>query len=90
MSLFPDGFAIEWDGQIYRPLLVRPHVTKDGRNIQLVDWETDCPSCGHPFTVVTVLTFTSPRRRCDDCKAPGRQVRTDRKLFRKQIAGTEP
>lgn len=87
---FPEGFAIEWDGQLYRPVRVREHVKLDGTSTSMIDWDTECPSCGKAFVVSTTLIVSKWRRRCDDCKAPGRSVRSDRKLFRKQIAGTEP
>jgi Zn finger protein HypA/HybF involved in hydrogenase expression len=87
MSEFPEGFAVEWDGQRYAPIRTRQHIKKDGTPLLIVDWSTECPSCGQEFTLYTNLIFSSPRRRCDSCKAPGRRVRTDRKLFLRQIKG---
>jgi len=87
---FPDDFLIEWDGQTYEPIVTSGHETAAGKTIPVILWGTNCPSCGQRFTVTTTLTFRAPRRRCDDCKAPGRKVRTDRKLFRAQVRGDAP
>lgn len=89
MSGFPPDFVIEHDQQIYRPLCVRPHTTRDGREIRVIEWLTNCPRCGIEFTVTTGMKFAGPRRRCDGCKSP-RRVKTDRKHFLAQIRGDEP
>ena len=89
MSDFPPDFAVEHDQQVYRPICVRPHVTKDGREIRLIEWATNCPRCGIEFTVSTTMLVRSWRRRCDGCKST-RHVKSDRKLFRAQIRGDEP
>jgi Zn finger protein HypA/HybF involved in hydrogenase expression len=81
MSTFPPDFAVEFDQQIYRPIGSRQHVTRDGRQTTLIQWLTHCPSCGSEFTISTNMLFSAPRRRCDDCKSPNRQVATDRKTF---------
>jgi len=86
MSEFPEGFALEWDGQVYRPTGTREHIRKDSTLTRLVDWTTQCPSCGKEFTIRTSLLFHAPRRRCDACKSP-RRVKTDRNLFMSQIRG---
>ena len=89
-SEFPAGFSVEWDKQVYRPVGLRKHTTKAGASVELVEWETECPRCNKVFALTTLMKFTAPRRRCDDCKAPGRRVATDRKHFMAQIAGTSP
>ena len=80
MSSFPPDFAIEHDGQVYRPAAVRPHTTQRGEVIRVVEWITNCPRCGVEFTVMTKMVFREPRRRCDACKAPGRPVSADRRV----------
>ena len=90
MSDFPPDFAIEYDQQIYRPICVRPHVNKEGRETRVVEWLTNCPRCGDEFTITTTMLAGQWRRRCDACKAPGRRVKSDRKLFHSQIRGDEP
>jgi hypothetical protein len=82
---FPPDFAIEYDGQIYRPIGVLPHITRDGRQIRMIEWVTNCPRCGVEFTIATTTLARNWRRRCDACKAPGRKVKADRKQFRRQI-----
>jgi hypothetical protein len=90
MSDFPPDFAVEYDQQLYRPMCIRPHINRDGNEIRVIEWLTNCPTCGVEFTVTTGVMFREPRRRCDGCKAPGRRVRSDRKLFRAQIRGDMP
>ena len=79
-SEFPAGFSIEYDQQIYRPLGIRDHVTANGRNAKVIAWLTKCPECRKEFTVITGMRFSGPRRRCDDCKAPGRPVHRRRRV----------
>jgi len=90
MSDFPPDFAIEHDQQIYRPIGVLTFTTRDGQESRVIEWITNCPSCGTEFTVTTGTLFREPRRRCDGCKAPGRPVRSDRKRFHRQIRGEAP
>ena len=90
MSDFPPDFSIEHDQQVYRPICVRPHVTRDGRETRVIEWITNCPTCGAEFTACTSMQFAGPRRRCDACKAPNRRVKADRKLLRAQIRGDIP
>ncbi len=81
MSEFPEGFGFVHDGQLYRPIRLVPHLTKDGRTIKLVEWVTECPTCRNEFTTTT-LAFTSSRllrrRRCDACKNPGHTIRREK------------
>ena len=77
MSEFPDGFAVVYDGQEYRPVRTIPYTTKAGMQTTIVYWETECPRCGITFEISTRLKAGVSRsnRRCDDCKAPGVPVR---------------
>jgi len=84
-ALFPPEFFITYDAQDFRPLGMRDHVKRDGSTTRLIDWRTDCPSCGAVFIISTGLNFKSPTRRCTDCKAPGQTV----KRIRRSQAGRE-
>ena len=92
MSDFPPDFAVEHDQQLYRPIAVMPYVNRNGEVTRVIEWLTNCPSCGVEFTITTGMKWRDkwPRRRCNACKAPGRYVKTDRKHFLAQIRGEEP
>lgn len=66
----PDTFVVTYRKQRYKPVATRVHAKKDGSNINVIDWETNCPECGVKFTCFTTHNFNGPRRRCDLCKAP--------------------
>ena len=69
---FPDGFCVEFDRQTYRPVGLRDHVTRGGEVVALVEWATECPSCGASFVVATNLTFRMPPpRRRRSCQRGG-------------------
>ncbi len=87
-SEFPPNFSIDHDEQIYRPVGIRDHVTANGRNTKVIEWLTKCPQCSKEFTVITGMRFAGPRRRCDDCKAPGRPVHPLQR--RRRVAGEIP
>lgn len=87
---FPPDFTITYDGQTYRPLGFRPFTTKDGNDITLIEWETNCPRCEAPFIATTTMNFRWPNRRCNACKRPGITMRSVRRKLRRQIAGAEP
>jgi hypothetical protein len=78
-NTFPEGFEIIHDGQAYRPLGIRDHERDDGTSIKVIDWQTECPSCGVTFVVWTRMAFSTPNRRCTACKKPGLTVRQERK-----------
>ena len=92
MSDFPAGFAIVHDEQTYRPVSIRPHTNRDGAESWVIEWATSCPGCSVEFSFLMGRTFNTGRTRryCDACKAPGRTVKNDRKLFRRQISGEAP
>ena len=66
--------AIVYLGQQYRFEGVGEHVTKTGRVVSTMVWETDCATCGHAFRLFTAGKF-GPSRRCQSCKAPGVRVK---------------
>jgi transposase-like protein len=89
MSDFPADFAVIYDEQVYRPVCVIPHTNQKGEQTRIVEWLTNCPTCGVEFTVKTGMMVGKWRRRCDACKSP-RHVKTDRKHFLAKIRGDEP
>lgn len=68
MDNFPEGFGINLQGQIYRPV--------DRLGDRVIVWRANCPDCGEEFETTTALVFSSHiRRRCDACKRPGSPVK---------------
>jgi len=91
MSDFPADFIVLYDKQVYRPICVMPLVKGNGEQTRIIEWLTNCPTCGVEFTITTGMTWRDgPRRRCDACKAPNHRVRTERKHFLAKIRGDEP
>lgn len=76
MSEFPPGFAVIYDGQRYEFSGARSYQRKDNIPATLLDWNTQCPDCGKPFSITTPLVFKEPTRRCSGCRRPGAAVRT--------------
>lgn len=73
-DLFPE--PRNYRGQEYRPFCIRTHRRKDGNETLLAIWESECATCGEPFTVATPMfaaKFT-PNRRCQRHKRPGQRV----------------
>lgn len=64
--------AIEWDGQAYRFLRVVEHRTKLGSIALLLEWETNCRTCGAPFQLTTATAF-GPTRNCEAHRRTKRQ-----------------
>jgi hypothetical protein len=67
------------DQQRYECVGRRKHTTKDGRNIELLVFQSNCASCGNQFELAigekALETNFSPNRRCSNCKQPGKPVR---------------
>ncbi|HEX4173961.1 MAG TPA: hypothetical protein VHY82_15945 [Acetobacteraceae bacterium] len=78
MSDFPDGFVWQFCGQRYRPLGTIPHVKRDGDLTRMIEWETECATCGRTFKLRTALTIREPTRRCEACRKPGYSVQRER------------
>ena len=80
-SLPPLGFRFERDGQSYEVVGTRPYVTvkvRPGRAIMLVEWRTECPTCGSAF--VTMRARRPPAaRRCAACRNPRLRVAVERR-----------
>jgi hypothetical protein len=88
--IFPTWFSVEFDGQVYAPVSVKDYLRADGQPSNIVEWKTECPRCGETFTFEQGRKFRSPRRFCDNCKAPGRTVKDMRRQLRAQINGSSP
>ena len=61
---------------------IKEHETRDGRWLQLLRLETDCPDCGETFRLLTTKTNARKRiltRRCEDCRRPGIPVEPRRR-----------
>jgi hypothetical protein len=86
MSDFPEGFSIVIDHQTYRPIGVREHIKLDGSPTRLIDFETECPTCGATFQCTSRMSVESLTRRCSACKAPGKRVSTERRRNAAQAA----
>ena len=62
------------DGRMFIRKKLIPYITKDGRKIKMMEWESACVDCGKPFTVLAfqqVIDYERSRsfgiRRCRDC-----------------------
>ncbi len=76
MMALPDDFRILLGGQEFRPAGCRMHAKTNGEQVEVIDWDTQCADCSKPMRIFTTSTFRDPRRRCDDCKAPGVKARS--------------
>lgn len=70
------GTAISYHEQIYNFVGAQPHTRRDGEATTLLVWRSPCARCGDQFEITTPLISSSPNRRCQACKAPGRKVKT--------------
>jgi hypothetical protein len=63
-------------GQVYRLIGNRPHICRNGREVQLEVWQSRCAECGAVFTFTRSAEQPDfmPNRRCAAHKAPGRRV----------------
>jgi hypothetical protein len=62
------------DGRVFTRKTLVPYITKDGRKIKMMEWESTCVDCKRPFTVLAfqqVMEYERSRsfanRRCRDC-----------------------
>lgn len=60
------------DGRTFWHLASIPHECKDGRQIELAVWHSECVDCGASFTVSTPLNYATSnaftRSKCDTHK----------------------
>lgn len=64
----------KFHGQRYICTGYQNYETRDGRWLELLVLESDCPDCGREFRLVTTKTNAKHRlltRRCEDCHRPG-------------------
>jgi hypothetical protein len=76
------GTRFNLHDQRYFCVGTKEHETRDGRWLQLLRLETDCPDCGETFRLLTTKTNTRKRiltRRCEDCRRPGVPVERRRR-----------
>jgi hypothetical protein len=68
--------AVEYRGQTYTRIAIRPHIRADGSTTRVATWESRCPTCGAAFTFSSSRTTSLrwPTRRCPAHRAPGRRV----------------
>lgn len=72
------GAEIAYRGQRYVFTASRPHIRRDGAEVVLLDWTTNCAACGAEFTFSTPIVSSGLNRRCKACAKPGRRVRRSR------------
>lgn len=66
-----------YQGQFYEFVGFRPHVCRDGREIELEVWQSHCATCGAPFSFSRPGNSQkpfAPNRRCAAHKARGVKV----------------
>jgi hypothetical protein len=69
------GLSVNWKGQRYELTGFKPHTCRDGRETQLLIWQSTCPTCGAPFETTTPCRrLKDPNRRCARHHRPGRRV----------------
>jgi hypothetical protein len=76
------GFHFDRDGQSYVVVGARPYVTTQrgpGRTITMVDWRTECPTCGTGFFTTSPRSRMPETRRCKACRKPGKRVAAERR-----------
>lgn len=65
----PVGTVFILKGYEYEITAVAPHTRKDGGETNIVTWSGSCIECGVEFDQTTGRSFTSFKRRCDECRA---------------------
>ena len=76
----PVGTEFEMSGkQVFSAVGSKPHVTNDGRTVELIVWETICPTSGEKFQVMTPLLVRDIARRAAGYRTPGKRVKTKAK-----------
>jgi len=78
----PLGFRYEHDGQSYECVGTHPYVTvgrrAPGRTVTIIEWRTECPTCGIAF-IATSTRAGTPHRRCKAHRKPGLTVAAERR-----------
>jgi hypothetical protein len=73
---------IHLHGQKYVCVGHRHHETRDGRWLDMLELESDCPDCGITFRLLATKSNAHRRtltRRCTDCRRPGVPVEPRRR-----------
>lgn len=74
----PIGTVIALDGQSYVLVASEPYRRRDGADVRLLTWHTECAQCSAPFTVQSGLAVEHFNRRCVKHKRPGSRVNRSR------------
>jgi hypothetical protein len=78
----PRGYRYRHDGQSYVMVGAHPYVTTHhgpGRTVTMIEWRTECPTCGTAFIATAVADQTPQIRRCKACQKPGYRVTHERR-----------
>lgn len=70
----PVGIALKLGDQPFRLIRIDPHVRRDGVQIELLVWSSECAACGAPFETKAPVHSLPEGRRCDEHKRPGRKA----------------
>ncbi len=74
-GILPAGVLVTIDGQRYHSSGPVPHIKRDGGQIDLNGWTTDCAECGKKFDLATAPSAVfSPTRRCPSHRKPGQRI----------------
>lgn len=73
------GDRIVYDEQAYECVGFEPYIRKDGEQIELLVWTSECVTCGAPFRMRIARSILKPgfTRRCPEHKS-GVRVKTER------------
>lgn len=71
------GDALSYKGQNYTAIGSYEREWKDGTTAIILEWQSNCATCGEPFTMTAPASSKkfAPNRRCQKHKQPGHRVR---------------
>lgn len=84
------GRKVVIENQVYRLIDTGIHRRKDGCYLARLTWQSECPTCGEPFTVTSGLSALTLNRRCPRHHRKGITVATGRPAFRRVAMGGNP
>ena len=64
----PIGSIISIKEREFELVDVQPHVRRDGGNSNVLTWIASCLDCGCDFEQTTGRSFSTFRRRCEECR----------------------
>ena len=68
------GTVLMHEGQRYVMVGSDLHVSRDGKTVPIIFWQSHCAECGTPFQCSSGLKSGSLNRRCPVHHAPGKAV----------------